>query len=147
MKFRFKLQGLLKMLEQKRDEAVVRLQQKEEHQQRLEAEIVLLWEEMERAKQHFQQTVVGGACAQNLTWTLEHLENRRRILLRMLTYRQEILDDLKILEDELLDARREVRRVELYRERQEERVRLRTQAQVQAALDEFATLQHSRRSS
>lgn len=147
MHTRFRLQGLLKMYERKRDECQTQVHRKEEHVRLAEVEIRLLWEEMERARGHFQDSLHQGPCPQTLSGTLQHLERRRAVVATMLALRRELLGQLEALQAELLEARRDVRRLEILRDRQFEEQRLLALTQQQAALDELAGMRHLRRSS
>ncbi|MBT9588605.1 hypothetical protein IV102_35030 [bacterium] len=146
MSYTFRLKGLLKLVEQERDLRLREVQQVESYLELALAEIRLIWEEMERSQNYFEDLAQRSPCTLALGQTLRHFQSQRDTLKNLLRLKLQLEEELSKRNADLVTARRNVRRLEMLRERQLEQYQLDALAKQQAGLDEFAIQQFNRRS-
>jgi len=143
--YTFRLRGLLKMFERERDHRQDEVQLTENILQLAEAEIRLTWEGMERSQVYFEELSQATPCLQGMGHSLQHFQSQRDALNNILRVRIQLEEQLARQQADLLVAKRNVRRLEMLRDRQLDQHKIEMLLKQQTALDEFSTQQFARR--
>lgn len=141
---RFRLDGLLKMLERDRDLCQGRVNDHQAHLDRIGAECRLIWENLERLQEDFARQAQRGETVQMLSYNAAHFQRQRDSLKNLVILYRHVEQELEELNQALLKSKQAVRRVELLKERRLEQEHAEMLAVEQATLDEFGTLQAAR---
>jgi len=145
MSYTFRLKGLLKLVEQERDFRLREVQKIESYLELALAEIGLIWEAMELSQSYFDEVAQHSPCALGLGQASRHFQSQRDTLKNLLRLKLQLEEELSRRRQDLVAARRNVRRLEMLRDRQLEQYQRDSLAKQQASLDEFAIQQFNRR--
>ncbi len=144
MGYVFRLGGLLKMLERERDHRQALVNQHQQYLERIEAECRLIYESMQRSQTEFQQFAQASSGPEMLGRATHHYQTERDCLHRLIRLHQTVEEQLTEMQSNLLKAKQGLRRVEILKERHQERRQTEALAVQQAVLDEFGILQAAR---
>lgn len=139
-----RLGPLIRLAERKRDECQERLRQGQDYLLRVEGEKCLAEQELERAEADFLKHSNGAVSSTALHSASSGFHHTRNRIQACLLLHERVLRVVFGLQQELLEARRELRQLERLQELQFERQRQAEAKCQQDELDEFGVLRYTR---